>query len=301
MISAVIGNTVNRDMAIYKRGKNIYNYIPVEPVGIVMRKRKEQGEKILGQNLRYIKGLIRKKIVLYDPLDFRATYRGFIKWIQNHHLKEIEHMENREVEDYLNGLTRDFLIENAYYALSGNYIRRIIMNKLGNPNPNDIRVHDVVDFVREKLEKEGLRKLKTFQEKSKFKTFLVTAVNRLYIDSWRKKGTEEDKETKYEEDIENFLHPPAVDPFTRLITQEDEEFKNTAVALLPGVLDKLNSREKVAIKMKYEKNMKLSAIARTLGSTRYRTDQLIKQIEQEMKKEILAEIKKGGKNETPGR
>ncbi|HLP46157.1 MAG TPA: sigma-70 family RNA polymerase sigma factor, partial [Candidatus Kapabacteria bacterium] len=155
--------------------------------------------------------------------------------------------------------------------------------------------------IREKLEQEGLKKLKSFQEKSKFKTFLVTAVTRLLIDAWRQKGSIEEKVIKYGPEFDALFDPPVDDPLKKLIKLEDENFKNKAAAFLPRILDKLDYNEKLALKLKYEKDMKLSAIARTLGYTRFKTGLFIKQLEWRIFREISAELKKGGHHGTPGR
>jgi RNA polymerase sigma factor (sigma-70 family) len=208
--------------------------------------------------------------------------------------------ENCRDEEHLDELVKNFLIENAYYALE-EYIQRIIMNKFGILNPNEIRVLEAVDFVRERLEKEELKKLKKFKEKSKFKTFITTVVNRLFIDCWREQNEIEENVTKHGSEFDALFDPPVEDPLIRLIKLEDEAFKNKAVELLPRILDKLDYNEKVAIKLKYEKGMKTSEIARTLDQTRYKTGQFIEQIEKIISRKILSVIKKGGNNETSGR
>ena len=139
--------------------------------------------------------------------------------------------------------------------------------------------------------KDGLKRLKGFKEKSKFKTFLTTAVIRLLYDFWRQKGSKEEHVTKYGPEFEALFDSPVDEPLSRLIQLEDEQFKNKAAEFLPRILDQLDSEEKLAVKMKYQKSMKISAIARTLGRTRFKTEQMIKQIEINISKEILSEIK----------
>ncbi|HLP61594.1 MAG TPA: sigma-70 family RNA polymerase sigma factor [Candidatus Deferrimicrobium sp.] len=263
---------------------------------------KKQAGKIVEQHLGYIKGAIQHKIAIYDPLDFKTTYQKFINRLQEEEflvLREIPAGGN--VENILDDLIKNFLIENAYYALAEKYIQGIIMNKLSSSDPNDIRVLEIGDFIREKLEQEGLKKLKSFQEKSKFKTFLVTAVTRLLIDAWRQKGSIEENVIKYGPEFDAFFDPPVDDPLKKLIKLEDENFKEKAAAFLPRILDKLDYNEKLALKLKYEKDMKLSAIARTLGYTRFKAGLFIKQLEWRIFREISAELKKGGHHGTPGR
>ncbi len=217
----------------------------------------------------------------------------FIKWVQDEDFKVIHEMPiNYKVEEFLDGLIKSFLIENAYYALAEKYIQRILMNKLGITNPNEIRLLEIGDFIRERLEKEGLKRLKIFKEKSKFKTFLTTAVIRLLIDFWRQQGAVEEKVTKYGTEFDALFDPPVDNPLIGLIKSEDEQFMNKAAEFLPKILDKLDFKEKLAIKLKYEKEMKISAIARTLDRTRFKTGQFIKQIEIKISMEISSEIKR---------
>jgi RNA polymerase sigma factor (sigma-70 family) len=302
MTSTVFIKTVKKEMRIYKRDKNIYNIICFTEMGkTAMRLSKEQAEKILENNLKHIKRTIKKKIAIYEPLEFNTIYTKFIQWVQEEDFKVIRELpENCRDEEHLDELVKNFLIENAYYALE-EYIQRIIMNKFGILNPNEIRVLEAVDFVRERLEKEELKKLKKFKEKSKFKTFITTVVNRLFIDCWREQNEIEENVTKHGSEFDALFDPPVEDPLIRLIKLEDEAFKNKAVELLPRILDKLDYNEKVAIKLKYEKGMKTSEIARTLDQTRYKTGQFIEQIEKIISRKILSVIKKGGNNETSGR
>lgn len=256
-----------------------------------MRVSKEQGEKALKHHLKYIKRAIKKKISLYEPLEFEPTYTKFIQWVKI--------PVDGEVETYLNHLIKNFLIENAYFALEEKYIQRVLMNKLGSSDPNEIRLLEIGDFIREKLEKEGLKRLKGFKERAKFKTFLTTAVIRLLYDFWRQKRSKEEHVTKYEPEFDALFDSPVDDPLSRLIQLEDERFKNKAAAFLPRVLDKLDFKERLAIQLKYENGMNVSAIARTLERTRFKTEQFIIQIEDKVSKEILSRIKRGGNHEAP--
>ncbi|MDQ1354402.1 MAG: Sigma-70 family polymerase sigma factor [Acidobacteriota bacterium] len=263
---------------------------------------RNQAGEILKLYREFIEKSFKRKIALYDPLDFKTTYKKFLLRLQEEEFKLIREMPaDCETEQYLVLLLKNFLIENAYYALAEKYIQRIIMNKLGASDPNDIRVLETGDLIREKLEKDGFKKLKTFQEKAKFKTFLVTAVTHLLIDSWRQRGRMEENVTKYGPEFDALFDLPVDDPLKKLIKSEDEDFKNKAAAFLPRILEQLDYKEKLAIKLKYEKDMKLSAIARTLGCTRFKAGILIKQIEWKISREISAKLKKGGHYGTPGR
>jgi RNA polymerase sigma factor (sigma-70 family) len=253
----------------------------------------EQAEKFIDLHIEYIKKAIKQKISIYDPLDLKTISEKFINLLQEEEFLAIQEIPTGgNVENILDDLIKNFLIENAYYVLADNYIQRIIMNKLGASDPNEIRVLEIGDLIREKLEKDSLKKLKSFQEKSKFKTFLVTAVTHLLIDVWRQKNSIEENVTKYGPEFDTLFDPPMDDPLKKLIKSEDEDFKNKAAAFLPRILAKLDFKEKLVLKLKYGQEMKLSAIARTLGFTRFKAGLFIKQLEWKISREISAELKK---------
>jgi RNA polymerase sigma factor (sigma-70 family) len=255
MTSTIFIKTVKKEMRIYKREKNIYNIIYFTEMGKTdMRLSKEQAGKIVENYLKHIKRTIKKKIAIYEPLDFETTYNGFIKWIQKEEFGIIREMPVDSRDDvFLEELIENFLIERAYYELAQKYLQRIIMNKLGNSNPYDVRVQDAVDYTRERLEKDGIKRLRNFKGGCKFKTFLTSAVYRLLIDLWRQQGTVADHVTKYGPEFDALFDLPGDNPLSRLIRLEDKELEKKAAELLPRELDKLEYKEKLAIKLKYEK------------------------------------------------
>ncbi len=263
---------------------------------------KDTAEEIFNRSLDYIKTSIKRKIAIYDPLDFNPTVKGFLRWLQDDDYKKIREIPGDcPIENYFDNLIKIFLIENAYFALEKKYILYRFMKQLNISNPNDIQLLEIAEFITGEIEKDELKRLKKFEEKCKFKTFLSTAVTRLLIDYWRKKGTIRENVTTYEPEFHRLFDEPQKDPYETLIHQDHEEMKKKAAEFLPHILDKLNSKEKLAIKLKYEKNMKLSAIARTFGVTRFKTGQLIIEIEKKISMGILPGLKKGGYHETPGR
>ncbi|MCP5045967.1 MAG: sigma-70 family RNA polymerase sigma factor [bacterium] len=264
---------------------------------MILRLSKEQGEKILGKYRKHIKKTIKSKIDIYKPLDFKTTFNGFLQWARADHCKAIREMpEDRTEESFLDELIKNYLIENAYYALEETYIKRRIMNKLGVLNANDIRFMEIIDFIIERIERERMKKLKTFGEKAGFKTFLTTVVTRLLYDFWRGKAGIQKNVTKYETDFEDLFDKPQKSPLETLIHQDDRQTQQAAAEVLPGVMAQLSRDQRLAIKLKYEQNMRISAIARTLGHTRYKTEEFLKQIESKISKEIVSKIIQGGKN-----
>lgn len=253
-------------------------------------------------DMKRIKKTLKRKIAVYKPLGFEATFNGFLRRLGAQDLNALREMppEGERREAYLDGLIKDFLIENAYYALEEKYIRRRLMNRLGISDPTDVRFLEMVDFIVEGIERGGLKRLKTFQERCQFKTYLCTVISSLLNDYWREKYKIEKKVTRYEQDFEEMFNLPVDDTAAVLIYLEDEKLKRNAAASLPQVLDKLDFRERLVIKLKYQKNMKTSEIAGTLDLSRYKAEQLIQEAEMRIKKEILSQLKnRGGRHGTP--
>ena len=264
------------------------------------RLEKQQAAKFVKLRLDYIKKTIKDKITLYEPLQSKPVYKKFILSLQENDFNIILEIPSHcDPETYLDDLIKYFLIENAYYALEGKYIQRILMNKLGVSDPNDIYLLEIGEFIRERLEKDEFKRLKKFQERARFKTFLATAVVRLLFDFWRHKKTVEETAVKYAPQLDALFAPTVDDPCSRLLQMEDEQEKDKAARFLPQVLATLDVREKLAVKLKYEKNMNISAIGRTLDLTRYKAEQFIMNVENKIAKEIAMKIKNGGNHETP--
>lgn len=242
--------------------------------------------------LKHVRQSIKQKISLYEPLETGTVFKKFIQTFP--HQPPPEHIDR---------IIKDFLIENAYFALGEKYIQRILMNKTGITDPHDIRLLETGDYIRERLEKDGLKRLKGFRESAKFKTFLTTAVVRLLYDSWRKKRSIEENVTKFASEFDAIFDPPADDPALLLLRDEEEQVRDRAAAFLPHVLARLDHREILAIKLKYEKSMNVSAISRTLGCSRFKAQQFITQTERGIAGEIRKMIARyntapGGNHET---
>lgn len=254
-------------------------------------------------DMKHIKKALKRKIAVYKPLGFEAAFNGFLRWPGAEGFKTLRELPREgDRKAYLDTLIKDFLIENAYYALAEQYLQRQVMknSRFVNSRGNDVKVLDVVDYIRETLEKDGLKKLKKFREESGFKTFFHTLVSRLITDYWRRHRTAERNITQYEWDFEEMFNRPVDDTAAVLIHLEDEKLKGKAAASLPQVLDELDFRERLVIKLKYKKNMNTSEIARTMALSRYKAEQLIQEAEMRIKEEILSKPKnRGGRHGTP--
>jgi RNA polymerase sigma factor (sigma-70 family) len=268
---------------------------------------REQAEKIFNKHALFIKKTIEKKIAFYDSLDFEEVSKGFFEWIQGENFKTFREMPPKcKVKVYLNDLIKNFLIKCAYYTLADKYIQRRIMKKLVIFDPDDIRVLEIGDFIRNELEKDGLSSLKAFDERSKFKYFLGMVVTRLLYDFWRHHYATKKHVTRFGPEFDALFERPTDDPLDQILKSEDEEVKRQAAEVLPSILESLGPKEKLSIKWKYEDGMTISALARAFGHTRYKTEKFVEELEQKIAKEIFKNIvnkksNKGEKNDPPER
>lgn len=258
-------------------------------------------EKTVKRHLKYIKKSIKKRIAKYGPLDFSTAYPGIIEKLQIDDFKTLKEIPaNDASEAYLDELVKNHLIEQTYYELGERYIRQRLMARLGISDENDIKLLEIVDFIMENLETNGLERLKQFKEKAKFKTFLSFIAGNLLMDFWRKKYQKDKNVNRFETDFLETFDPPADDPQDVLIKEETDDWYGKAAAILPPILKRMDFKERLAIKMKHEQKMKLSVIARTLDLSRHKAGRFIDQIEMELIREIEKLMKKGGKNGTSG-
>ncbi len=241
---------------------------------------------------RYIAKMLKKKTPLYEPLEYESSLIRLTERLERK-LGSCEDggLEKKEVKDFLEREIKTFLIREAYFTLEADYIRRIVMRKTGAASINDAGATEALAFITESLEKNDMERLRKFKEESQFKTYLTTVVNRLYIDFWRKQGRDREKLTSH---AREFI-VPVKGPLGTLLEQERELTWEKAAAALPGILETLEDKERLAIHLKYKKNLNVSAIARTLGETRFKTDKFITQIEQRLAASIGAATGGSGK------
>lgn len=201
---------------------------------------------------------------------------------------------------FLDDLIKNYLIERVYYALSEKYIRNRMMRKLEVSDPNDIRILEIADFIMKEIEKDGLARLKKFEERAEFKYFLGMVVTRLWYDFLREHYKTKKNLTKFDREFESLFDGPVDSTYDLMIKLEDEELKKEAAGILPQILEKLDTEGKLAIKWKYKDDLTISAAARALGKTRYKTEKFMEKTEEKIRREILLRIKnKGGQHETP--
>jgi len=272
---------------------------------------KEKAEKIFKKNLRHIKNTIERKIHLYKPLAVETIYPEFLEWLQQAEFKVIREippgckekvfflrkiLAGFKVKPFLDHLLKNFLIERAYYALEEKYIRNRLMKKLNVSDPNDIRILEITDFIMQEIEKDGLARLKKFEERADFKCFLGMVITRLWYDFLREQYKAKRNLTKFDHEFESLFDRPVDSSYDLVIKSEDEELKKEAARILPQILENLAPEEILAIKWKYEDDLNISAISRALGKTRYKTEKLIEETEEKIRRKILLRIKADDKN-----
>ena len=273
----------------------------------------KQAQKIYKKNRKRIRQIIERKISIYQPLEFDEAHPGFCQWIERDELSALRLLPQspsiEDIEARIEELIRHYLIEQAYYKLEERCVKGRLKKKLGIYNPNDMKLADVTDFVIERIERNNFKKLKTFKEGSKFTTYLATAVTSLLTDYWRSVGAaqknvkktaktgiatdskdgfdgQEGEGTVVQEiSFGDIFQKESQDPYELAVKKEYLEF-------FPDVWGELEKKRKLVMKMKYQRGMNTSLIARTLGETRYKTDQFIMETEFLIKKEIMLKLKK---------
>jgi RNA polymerase sigma factor (sigma-70 family) len=272
---------------------------------------KEKAEKIFKKNLRHMKNTIERKIDLYKPLKVETIYPEFMQWVQQEEFKVIREippgckekvfllrkiLAGFKVKPFLDHLVKNFLIERAYYALEEKYIRDRLMKKLDVSDPNDIRILEITDFIMKEIEKDGLARLKKFEERADFKCFLGMVITRLWYDFLREHYKAKKNLTKFDHEFESLFDRPVDSSYDLMIKLEDEELKKEAAGMLSQILENLAPEEKLAIKWKYEDDLNISSISRALGKTRYKTEKLLEETEEKIRRKILLKIKADDKN-----
>ncbi len=229
---------------------------------------KEQAGKIFENHLKQIKKTIKKKIAIYEPLEFKTAYHGFIEWIQDEEYKVIREIPaDCPLESYLDDRIREFLIEKTYFHFlfeEEDLIARFVMD-ISKKNAIPLTLNpEITIFVREKLEdKNKLETIKrTFQEGSKLKTYFYTMTRNAVMDYERKYNVKVTCQDSVEMDK---IKSSAVPPHVKI---EEKEIKER--------VERLDHQEKIAFKMYYYENLtNFNLIARTLKTTRHQAKKIL--------------------------
>jgi RNA polymerase sigma factor (sigma-70 family) len=231
---------------------------------------KDQAREIFRNNIKYIKKTIKKKIGIYEPLDFKTAFNEFVLWIQDEEYEVLRKIPAKSaIETYLDDLIRNFLIEKTYFIFlfeDRSLVTQFVIDtcrKYGIPGEF---YSDIETFVKNKLEnKTRLEKIKeSFKEKSKLKTYFYTSVHYAVVDYERKYNVKkaEPGDCNDLDKLESSTPGPHV-------KSEAKEIKER--------VQQLDYKEKIAFKMYYYESItNLSAIAGTLRTTRHKAGNILK-------------------------
>jgi len=234
----------------------------------ILRISKEQAGKIFENHLKHIKRTIKKRIAIYEPLEFKTAFNGFVKWVQDEEYKVIREIPaDCPLESYLDDWVREFLIEKTYFHFlfeEEDLITRFVIN-ISNKNGIPLTLSpEITIFVREKLEdKNKLETMKrSFKEGSKLKTYFYTMTRNAVMDYERKYYVKVESQ-----DSLNMDKFKSAAPSTH-IKVEEKEIKER--------VEKLGHEEKVALKMYYYENItNINRIAGTLKTTRHKAKKIL--------------------------
>lgn len=135
------------------------------------------------------------------------------------------------------------------------YIMKIVQFKA---NQYDLDYDGTLNFVLEKLCNDDYKIIRSFRGESKLTTFLTIVVNHMIFRYAGKKRSLPEVSIIISET-----------PLDFLIKQQQLECEELFLRNLPELLDRLDYKEKIVIKMKYFKGLKISEISRILELTRY--------------------------------
>jgi len=142
------------------------------------------------------------------------------------------------------------------------YIEKIVSIKTSK---YDLDYDDTLNYVLEKISENDYKKISGFRGESKFSTFITVVVNRLIYSFGRKKREVPEMPTFTEET-----------PLDILLKQQELICKEKVLKKMSDLLLMLKTNERIVLKMRYLKDLKLSEISRSLNITRYEIKNLLK-------------------------
>ncbi|MGD2086899.1 MAG: sigma-70 family RNA polymerase sigma factor [Candidatus Aminicenantes bacterium] len=272
---------------------------------------KEQAKEIFKKYLRHIKRTIKNKINLYEPLDFKTTFKAFLEWLQKEEYKVIREFLGGDsgFENYIDDLIRQFLVEKTFYLflfedqdLVENYVRDILIDLSIPPELTE----EIANFVREKLEtRKKINEIKrNFKERSKLKTYLYSTIANLVRNYQRKYHVKDEyKATKK-------VEPNDKNDIDILPSNINSPFTTSEVVEIKERVEKLPDIKKAAFKLYYYDGIThLSKLGSALGTSRYKAKKILKSAEDKVLKRklknkknppSLEDKKREEKNDTPG-
>ncbi len=216
---------------------------------------------------------MKRKIAIYEPLDFKTAYKKFLIWVQGDGYKAIREIPadspDRGSGSYIDDLVKGFLVETAYFyfLFEVNDLVEKFVTDISKRNGIPLSLsQDITLFAREKLESPNkLAAVKNnFREGSKLKTYFYTMTRFLVFDYGRKYNIKVESQDSFEMDK---LRSAAPTPHLR---REEQEIRERVERLAPP--------EKIAFKMYYYENLaNFNAIARTLNTSRHKAAKILQQ------------------------
>ncbi len=264
-------------------------------------KKEQTADELLDIKIKPLKRTLKNKIEIYS-LTFKPTLRKFIEKLKANDYEIVRKIPDHcDAESYLTGLLKDFLIEEAYFEQDAHdYSRKIISTLVDKKGIDQGLGLDIDSFVKEKIEENRFARIKTFKEKSKFSTFLYIVVRNLAIEYLRVRERIKTVSKNFEKEIVENLYGETVGPEEIDNYREKEALKEKIAAILPRKIQSLEVKENMAFRLYYCKHItNISQIARDIGTTRHKADQIIKSAWNKILIEIKNEI--GGVFSKPGK
>jgi RNA polymerase sigma factor (sigma-70 family) len=262
-----------------------------------------RAEVLFYSHFNTIKHIFQSKRNIY-PVDINDMFNKFINRIQENDFRLIKDIPaDKTIDSYLGTLIKDFLVEESYSVLLGqNFIAKFVRNSLiRNRVGENISLDEVIIFCQDKLEKNAFQRLKKFSEMSKFTTFVYVISRNITIDYLRRHGEKKANVNKYSQEFAAIFPGDITHTEDVYIKIEEDEIKQKIADRLPELVKNLSPDERLAVKLRFEENLKISTIARTMGITRYKAQQLmdnaIKTLSMEIQKMLAGQSKSNSAEE----
>lgn len=140
--------------------------------------------------------------------------------------------------------------------------------------------HECYIFVLSKLRENDGRRIRQYQGKSAFKTYVIAVTHRLIIDFIRqRRGRFSANKASRKNPVlfgDHFfptdpkddrmdIQDPSAGPEELLFRMEAERLKSKGVAIARELIKELASEDQLVLKMRFEDGLKISTIAKALG------------------------------------
>jgi RNA polymerase sigma factor (sigma-70 family) len=233
----------------------------------------KQSEDQLVTNLKLARETMESRCRYYS-LDLNTVFSQFAGDIQANEYEKTQKIpgENNFNAHFENAV-KDFMIKQAYFSLEKEEFIPKIVHKISNQYAVSPGLYpDILDYVRNELEKKELKRLKRFNEEGKFTTFLYTVTRNLVLNFLDNLNDMNKAVTMSANDLIRIFHELDIDPLKVNIQSEKEEM----LQKIEKIVETLDAKVKVVFKMFYYENVDVSKIARTFAITWHKTNKLLK-------------------------